>query len=72
MRDYIQLPAGAAPRLRRELETITRRAPRQRAALELMLERGSPMLLADANKELVASAIAALVKKGALERAVKT
>ena len=71
MRDYVQLPAGAAPRLRRELEDITARAPRQKAALELMLERGSPMLLTDANREFGASAIAALVKKGALERAVR-
>ena len=71
MRDYVQLPAGAAPRLRRELEGITARAPRQKAALEPMLERGSPMLLTDANREFGASAIAALVKKGALERAVR-
>ena len=71
MRDYVQLPAGAAPRLRREIEDLTSRAPRQRAALEMMLERGSPMLLADANKEFGSSAIAALVKKGALERAVR-
>ena len=53
------------------MEDLTARAPRQRAALELMLERGSPMLLADANKEFGSSAIAALVKKGALERAVR-
>ena len=71
MRDYVQLPAGAAPRLRREIEDLTSRAPRQRAALEMMLERGSPMLLADANKEFGSSAIAALVKKDALERAVR-
>ena len=71
MRDYVQLPAGAAPRLRREIDDLTGRAPKQRAALELMLERGSPMLLADANKEFGSSAIAALVKKGALERAVR-
>ena len=69
MRDYVQLPAGAASRLRRELDEITKRAPRQRAALEAMLERVSPMLLADANKELGASAIKALVRKGALEKA---
>ncbi len=69
MRDYVQIPAGAAPRLRREIEDITSRAPRQRAALELMLERGSPMLLADANRGFGSSAVAALVKKGALERA---
>ncbi len=69
MRDYVQLPAGAASRLRRELAEITKRAPRQRAALELMLERVSPMLLADANREFGASAIGSLVKKGALERA---
>ena len=71
MRDYIQLPPGASTRLRREVETITARAPRQRAALELMLERGSPMLLADANRELGRSAVAALVEKGALERAAR-
>ena len=69
LRDYVQLPAGSAPRLRRELEEITRRAPRQRAALEAMLERGSPMLLADANREFGSSAVKALVEKGALERA---
>lgn len=69
MRKYVQLPAGAAPRLRREIDEITARAPRQRAALEAMLERVSPMLLTDANREYGNSAVAALVKKSALERA---
>ncbi len=69
LRDYVQLPAGAAPRLRRDLEEITKRAPRQKAALETMLERGSPMLLADANREFGSSAIGSLVRKGVLERA---
>ena len=68
-RDYIQLPARALTRLRREFDTITARAPRQRAALELMLDRGSPMLLADARREFGQSAIAALLVKGALEKA---
>ena len=71
MRDYVQLPAGAATRLRREIEDLTARAPRQRAALEMMLERGSPMLLADANREFGRSAVSALVRKGALERAAR-
>ena len=69
LRDYVQLPAGAAPRLRRELEEITKRAPRQRAALEAMLERGSPMLLAEAGREFGSSAVKALVGKDALEKA---
>ena len=69
MRDYVQLPAGSAPRLRRVLEEITKRAPRQRAALEAMLERGSPMLLAEASREFGSSAVKALVGKDALEKA---
>ncbi len=68
-RDYIQIPAGASTRLRRDADAITARAPRQKAALDAMLERGSPALLAEANKEFGRSAIAALVEKGALEKA---
>jgi primosomal protein N' (replication factor Y) len=67
-REYVQLPANSSAEATRQVEDMVSRAPKQAAALAMLLDARAPMLLSDANKELGTHAVAALCAKGLIEK----
>ena len=65
--DHIQIPAGSSSQIKRNLNCLTMRAPKQKMALLYLVELASPMLLKEARTKFGKSAISALVQKGRIE-----
>ena len=65
--DYIQIPVGSSSQIKRNLDCLTMRAPKQKMALLYLVELASPMLLKEARTKFGKSAISALVRKGTIE-----